>query len=105
MSPARRLSAGAGRAGETSAWRRAHRPLCSFFAFRPIFLLVNPQYLGRVRPKTAEFLVVGLVLIHPFDGLVVPLAGFFLVAELFVAHCQKEPVETVAALAEFHGFL
>src|SRR5262249_35049602 len=35
----------------------------------------DPQQFRRLRPEAAEFLVLGLVLVHPFDALVVPLAG------------------------------
>ena len=53
-------------------------------ACRLIFILVQSEHLGRLRSEAAEFFIGALVLVHPLCCPVVPLAGFFLVAELFV---------------------
>ena len=45
-----------------------------------------------------KFFVLGLVLVHPLDGFVVPLAGFVFVVELPVRHRQEEPVRRVASV-------
>src|SRR4051812_16684359 len=47
--------------------------------------------------EAVQFLVLRLILVHPRDGLVVPLAGFLLVAELPVGHREEEKVLALAA--------
>src|SRR5262249_22748237 len=42
------------------------------------------------------------VLLRPADGLVIPLAGLLLLAQLPVGHGQEQVVEGVAALAQGH---
>src|SRR5438552_1170663 len=61
------------------------KDLTGRFAFQKqlAFLLLNPQQRRRFRPETAEFFIVGLVLVHPLDRLIEPLAGLLLVAETF----------------------
>jgi hypothetical protein len=61
---------------------------------------LNSQQLRRLGSETAEVLILRIVLVHPLDGQVVPLAGLVLRAELPVGHCQKEPVEAVGAFAK-----
>src|SRR6266851_7776590 len=49
---------------------------------KTVLLLFHAQHLLCVRPKAAQFLILGIVLLHPFDGLVVPFAGVFFLAQL-----------------------
>src|SRR5271157_2878199 len=58
--------------------------------------LLAPTF-QRLPPQPAKFFVLGLVLFHPFHGLVIPLVGFTLVAKLPVSHAQNEPVVAVAS--------
>ena len=88
---------GAGRGRETRrpakrvVAARTQRPPVAFLACRLISLLVRSQHLGRFRSKTAELLVSGPILVHPACCPVVPLAGLFLVAELFVGLRERSP--------------
>ena len=70
-----------------------------------VFPLINPQQLGRFRFETTQFLICSPVILHPDRRPLVPLAGLFRVAELFVGHGQEEPVEAVPAFAKLHAFL
>src|SRR4051794_11489273 len=51
----------------------------------------------RLGAEAAELRVVRLVLLHPPDRLVVPLAGFGLMAQSPVGHGQECPVQGLAA--------
>src|SRR5262245_20312236 len=68
-----------------------HRSAIRFTTFRVLL-----QQLRCFLPERAEFLVGRLVPVHPLDGLLVPLAGFGLVAKLSVCHGEEEPVVAIA---------
>src|SRR5262249_37869615 len=65
-------------------------------------LLSQSQQFRGLRTEAAQLLILRLVLVHPLDGPVVPLAGLVLIAELPASHRQKEPVVAVAPLAPLH---
>src|SRR5882724_8514281 len=77
-------------------WRR--RSLC-------LRLVFHAEQVGGFGAEAEELGVLGLVFVHPLDGLVVPLAGFFLVAELPVGHGEEEEVVAVTAFAKFNRLL
>src|SRR5262245_50628986 len=95
--PARRPSAGA-RPGRCVSFVAVgtHRPLFVYTLLR--FVLLDPEQLLCFRPEAAEFFILWRVLLHPLDGLVVPLAGVILVAELPVGHGEEERVEGAIVL-------
>src|SRR5208282_2460926 len=55
--------------------------------------------------ETPQFFFLDLVLGHPRVSLVVPAAGFVLVAKLPMGHRQKEPVARVAAGDKFDALI
>jgi hypothetical protein len=65
-----------------------------------ILLLFNPQQLGGFGPKAGEFFILGLVLFHPLNALVVALAGLVFIAPVPLSHGQEEPGRAVVALAK-----
>ena len=67
--------------------------------------LRDAEQFGGFGVETAKFGIAGVFLLHPLDCLVVPLASFVLVAEFPVGHRQAEPLEAVAAGAEFYRVL
>ena len=76
------------------------------YAQDSVLLLVvgYAKQFGGLGAEGVQLVVVRPVLLHPGDGLVVPLASLVLLAQLPVSHGQEEPIEAVAALAEVHGF-
>src|SRR5262245_18168966 len=107
--PARRADRTPGQCLETTycCWgvsaRRHARTLltrCGPLSLRGRFL--HPEQFRGLGTEPAQLLMLWLVLFHPLDGLVVPLPGLLLVAELAVGHRQEEEVRAVAPLAQLH---
>ena len=63
-----------------------------------IWLFRDAQQFGRFDAKTAKHVIVRLLLLHPLNSLVVPLACLAFLAKLPVDHRQKEPLPTVASV-------
>src|SRR5207244_2552743 len=71
--------------------------LCASVSLWLILLVLRTQQRRGFGPEATEFLVVGLVPVHPFHGAVVRSAGLVLRAHLPVRHGQEEPGNAVAA--------
>src|SRR5262245_6901421 len=65
-----------------------------------IVLSICSHHRFGLRAEAEEFLVLGLLLLHPLHALVVPLAGLVFVAQAPVRHGQEETVKAIAAFAE-----
>src|SRR5262245_18161189 len=98
--PARRPTAGAVRGPVRACLTARISPAACLLASR--LLLLDPEQLFRLRPEAAQLSILRLVLLHPPDGLVEPLAGLFLLAQLLVGHRQKEPIRGIAAASQRH---
>src|SRR5262245_61575141 len=108
--PARRPCAGWGvLAGEACDLPSlSHRLLCvSIRVWNGSGLLSDSQQIGRLRAVAEQRLPVRFVLIHPFGGQFVRLAGLLVVAELPVSHRQEEATGSHVAIvfALLHGHL
>src|SRR5262249_3819994 len=77
-----------------------HRPL-----FLSILLLVHAEHRRGFGTEAAEVLIVRPILVHPRDGLGVPLASFVFVSQLPVRHGQEVEVVTTATRAEPDGLI
>ena len=53
--------------------------------------VLTPSNAAASEREAAEFFILRRALLHPFDGLVEPLAGLMFLAELPVGHGQEEP--------------
>src|SRR5438128_9627523 len=54
------------------------------------------QQLFRLGAETTQFFIPRLMLLHPWDGAVVPSPRLFLVAEFPMGHRQEKPIEAVS---------
>src|SRR5206468_4255221 len=70
--------------------------LCCFFLriFHPSSLITfHSQQLRGLISESFEFVILLFVLVHPLDGLVVPLSCLVFLIQLPVGHSQEEGVE------------
>src|SRR5262245_26507392 len=80
-------------AGDRAGRRRTLGRRLPFFPLgRAVF---HAEQGGGLGAEAAQLFVLAPVRVHPPGGLVVPLAGLLLVAQLLMRHGQEEPVEAV----------
>ena len=72
---------------------------CSRFR-ESVLLCFHPQQVRGLGAEAEEFFILGLVLFHPWNCLVVPGARLRLVPELPVCHGQEERVEALVLASE-----